>query len=109
DSPPYAHQRVRALAAYRNAIAIDPASKEARAGLTALLDVGATRLGDADALAQAVRVHGALRGGAGPGSPAQRRSRRRARPLAGASRRGARRSHAARAAPRGRAAPPRAQ
>src|SRR4029078_9680878 len=63
DSPPYAHQRVRALAAYRNAIAIDPASKEARAGLTALLDVGATRLGAADALAQAVRVNRALSGG----------------------------------------------
>jgi tetratricopeptide (TPR) repeat protein len=55
-------QPVRALAAYRNAIAIDPASKEARAGLTALLDVGATRLGAADALAQAFRVNGDLGG-----------------------------------------------
>ncbi|TMQ15853.1 MAG: hypothetical protein E6J91_12755, partial [Deltaproteobacteria bacterium] len=55
-------QPVRALAAYRNAIAIDPASKEARAGLTALLDVDATRLGAADALAQSFRSNGDLGG-----------------------------------------------
>ena len=47
---------VRALAAYRNAIAIDPPSKEARAGLTGLLEVAATRAGAADALAQALRL-----------------------------------------------------
>ncbi len=52
----------RALAAYRNAIAIDPASKEARAGLTALLDEPSTRLGAADALAQAMRINGDLGG-----------------------------------------------
>lgn len=52
DAPP------RALAAYRNAIAIDPGSKEARAGLTALLDVAATRAAAADALAQALRING---------------------------------------------------
>ena len=52
----------RALAAYRNAIAIDPASKEARAGLTALLDNATTRLGAADALAQAMRINGDLGG-----------------------------------------------
>ena len=46
----------RALAAYRNAIAIDPASKEARAGLTGLLDVAATRAAAADGLAQAMRT-----------------------------------------------------
>ena len=46
----------RALAAYRNAIAIDPASKEARAGLTGLLDVASTRAAAADALAQAMRT-----------------------------------------------------
>jgi tetratricopeptide (TPR) repeat protein len=45
----------RALAAYRNAIAIDPSSKEARSGLTALLDVSSTRAASADALAQAMR------------------------------------------------------
>ncbi|HEY0253710.1 MAG TPA: hypothetical protein VGC41_19400, partial [Kofleriaceae bacterium] len=45
----------RALGAYRNAIAIDPSSKEARAGLTGLLDVAATRAQSADALAQAMR------------------------------------------------------
>ncbi len=55
-------QPVRALAAYRNAIAIAPASTEARAGLTALLDVAATRAGAADALAQAFRVNGDLGG-----------------------------------------------
>src|SRR5205823_10493537 len=33
----------RALAGYRNAIAIDPACKPARAGLTGLLEVAATR------------------------------------------------------------------
>ncbi|HEU0033274.1 MAG TPA: tetratricopeptide repeat protein [Kofleriaceae bacterium] len=53
---------VRSLSAYRNAIAIDPASKEARAGLTALLDVDATRAGAADALAQAFRINGDLGG-----------------------------------------------
>lgn len=52
----------RALTAYRNAIAIDPASKEARAGLTALLEVPATRAGAADALAQAMRINGDLGG-----------------------------------------------
>ncbi|MFN0247015.1 MAG: hypothetical protein ACKV2T_08905 [Kofleriaceae bacterium] len=52
----------RALAAFRNAIAIDPASKEARAGLTALLDEQVTRLGAADALAQAMRINGDLGG-----------------------------------------------
>ncbi|MDB4962464.1 MAG: Tetratricopeptide 4 [Myxococcales bacterium] len=52
----------RALSAYRNAIAIDPASKEARAGLTALLEVPSTRLASADALAQAMRINGDLGG-----------------------------------------------
>jgi tetratricopeptide (TPR) repeat protein len=52
----------RALAAYRNAIAIDPGSKEARAGLTALLDVTATRAAAADALAQSFRINGDLGG-----------------------------------------------
>ncbi len=52
----------RALNAYRNAIAIDPASKEARAGLTALLEVAPTRLAAADALAQAMRINGDLGG-----------------------------------------------
>jgi len=52
----------RALAAYRNAIAIDPASKEARSGLTALLEVAATRAAAADALAQALRINGDLGG-----------------------------------------------
>ncbi len=52
----------RALNAYRNAIAIDPASKEARAGLTALLEVATTRLAAADALAQAMRINGDLGG-----------------------------------------------
>nr|HEX4316875.1 hypothetical protein [Kofleriaceae bacterium] len=46
----------RALAAYRNAIAIDPAGKPARAGLTALLEVAATRAAAADALALAMRT-----------------------------------------------------
>lgn len=46
----------RALAAYRNAIAIDAGSKDARAGLTALLDVSSTRAAAADALAQAMRT-----------------------------------------------------
>ncbi|HMG20514.1 MAG TPA: hypothetical protein VK607_04325, partial [Kofleriaceae bacterium] len=55
-------QPVRALAAYRNAIAISPAGVEARAGLTALLEVAATRAGAADALAQAFRVNGDLGG-----------------------------------------------
>ena len=52
----------RALSAYRNAIAIDPASKEARAGLTALLEADETRAGAADALAQAFRINGDLGG-----------------------------------------------
>ncbi|HEY5950885.1 MAG TPA: hypothetical protein VIV40_35575, partial [Kofleriaceae bacterium] len=52
----------RALAAYRNAIAIDPSSKEARAGLTALLDTQATRAAAADALAQAMRTTGDVAG-----------------------------------------------
>ena len=55
-------QPVRALAAYRNAIAIAPAGVEARAGLTALLEVAATRAGAADALAQAFRINGDLGG-----------------------------------------------
>jgi tetratricopeptide (TPR) repeat protein/Tfp pilus assembly protein PilF len=55
-------QPARALAAYRNAIAIDPGSKEARSGLTALLDVAATRAAAADALAQAFRINGDLGG-----------------------------------------------
>ncbi|HUJ56978.1 MAG TPA: hypothetical protein VLX92_00640 [Kofleriaceae bacterium] len=46
----------RALAAYRNAIAIDPASRPARAGLTALLDGARTRAAAADALALAMRT-----------------------------------------------------
>ena len=52
----YLNEPVRALAAYRNAIAIDPASKEARAGLTALLEQAVTRAAAADALAQAMRT-----------------------------------------------------
>ncbi len=52
----------RALAAYRNAIAIDPSSKEARAGLTGLLDVATTRAAAADALAQAMRTTGDVAG-----------------------------------------------
>ncbi|MDX2088817.1 MAG: hypothetical protein SFX73_13250 [Kofleriaceae bacterium] len=56
DQPP------RALAAFRNAIAIDPGSKEARAGLTALLEVASTRAAAADALAQAMRINGDLGG-----------------------------------------------
>ncbi|HEY0191944.1 MAG TPA: hypothetical protein VGC42_12580, partial [Kofleriaceae bacterium] len=55
-------QPTRALAAYRNAIAIDPGSKEARAGLTALLDLAATRAQAADALAQSFRTNGDLGG-----------------------------------------------
>src|SRR5262249_18301102 len=46
----------RALAAYRNAIAIDPSSKDARAGLTAPPEVASTRSAAADALAQAMRT-----------------------------------------------------
>ncbi|MBA2544579.1 MAG: hypothetical protein H0V17_33360, partial [Deltaproteobacteria bacterium] len=53
---------VRALSAYRNAIAIEPASKPARTGLTALLDGATTRSGAADALAQAFRINGDLGG-----------------------------------------------
>ncbi|MBX3155744.1 MAG: hypothetical protein KF773_07080 [Deltaproteobacteria bacterium] len=56
DSP------VRALAAYRNAIAIEPASKEARSGLTALLEIPPTRAASSDALAQAFRSNGDLGG-----------------------------------------------
>jgi tetratricopeptide (TPR) repeat protein len=52
----------RAMRAYANAIAIDAKSKEARAGLTALLEVPATRAGSADALAQALRTNGDLAG-----------------------------------------------
>jgi tetratricopeptide (TPR) repeat protein len=55
-------QPVRAVAGYRNAIAIDPGSAEARAGLTALLEVAATRATAADALAQALRTSGDLGG-----------------------------------------------
>ncbi|HEX4423645.1 MAG TPA: hypothetical protein VH165_37300, partial [Kofleriaceae bacterium] len=55
-------QPTRALVAYRNAIAIDPGSKEARAGLTALLDLAATRAQAADALAQSFRTNGDLGG-----------------------------------------------
>ena len=55
-------QPVRALAAYRNAIAIEPGSKEARAGLTGLLEVAATRAPAADALAQSFRINGELGG-----------------------------------------------
>src|SRR5690606_27061684 len=55
-------EEARALRAYANAIAIEPTSKEARAGLTALLDVPATRAGAADALAQALRTNGDLAG-----------------------------------------------
>lgn len=53
---------VRALAGYRNAIAIDPGSKPARHGLTALLDEQKTRAGAADALAQAMRTTGDVTG-----------------------------------------------
>jgi tetratricopeptide (TPR) repeat protein len=49
SSPP------RALAAYRNAMAIDSTDKTARAGLTALLDDPATRAAAADILADAFR------------------------------------------------------
>ncbi len=52
----------RAMTAYRNAIAIDPASKEARTGLTALLDVASTRAASADALAQALRTNNDITG-----------------------------------------------
>ena len=53
---------VRALAAYRNAIAIDPSSKDSRAGLTALLEIASTRAAAADALAQAMRTTGDVTG-----------------------------------------------
>jgi len=56
------NEPARALAAYRNAIAIDPSSKEARAGLTALLEVQTTRAAAADALAQAMRTTGDVTG-----------------------------------------------
>ncbi|MCX5745369.1 MAG: hypothetical protein NT062_23065, partial [Proteobacteria bacterium] len=49
-------QPARALDAYRNAIAIEPANKDARAGLTSLLEVDTTRAAAADALAQAMRT-----------------------------------------------------
>src|SRR5436309_8203065 len=52
----------RALAAYRNAIAIDPSSNEARTGLTSLLDIASTRAAAADALAQAMRTTGDVAG-----------------------------------------------
>ena len=52
----------RALTAYRNAIAIEPASKEARAGLTALLETPSTRAAGADALAQALRTNNDITG-----------------------------------------------
>ncbi|MDQ3369494.1 MAG: hypothetical protein M3680_29045, partial [Myxococcota bacterium] len=52
----------RALSAYRNAIAIEPASSPARAGLTALLEEPTTRSPAADALAQAFRINGDLGG-----------------------------------------------
>ncbi|MEO7730310.1 MAG: hypothetical protein ABIY55_05015, partial [Kofleriaceae bacterium] len=55
-------QPVRALAAYRNAIAIEPGSQEARAGLTDLLDNAMTRAASADALAQSFRINGELGG-----------------------------------------------
>ncbi|HWO18097.1 MAG TPA: hypothetical protein VNO30_04955 [Kofleriaceae bacterium] len=55
-------EEARATRAYGNAIAIDPTSKEARAGLTALLDDPATRAGSADALSQALRRTGDLGG-----------------------------------------------
>ncbi|MGN6104620.1 MAG: hypothetical protein ACTHU0_05925, partial [Kofleriaceae bacterium] len=51
-------EEARALRAFRSAIAIEPTSKEARAGLTALLEVPATRAAAADALAQALRING---------------------------------------------------
>jgi len=50
------NEPARALAAYRNAIAIDASSKPSRAGLTGLLDVAETRAAAADALAQAMRT-----------------------------------------------------
>lgn len=50
------NEPARALAAYRNAIAINAASAEARAGLSALLEVQTTRAAAADALAQAMRT-----------------------------------------------------
>lgn len=46
---------MRALAAYRSAIAVDPRGQKARAGLTALLQSERTRRGASDALAQAFR------------------------------------------------------
>ena len=56
------NEQARATRAYKSAIAIDPTSKEARAGLTALLEVPATRAEAADALAQALRTNGDLAG-----------------------------------------------
>lgn len=55
-------EQVRAQRAYRNAIAIEPTSVEARQGLTALLEVAETRAAAADALAQALRITGDLGG-----------------------------------------------
>ncbi|HEY4242142.1 MAG TPA: tetratricopeptide repeat protein [Kofleriaceae bacterium] len=52
----------RAGLAYRNAIAIEPGSRDARSGLTALLDGAETRAHAADALAQAFRTNGDLAG-----------------------------------------------
>ncbi len=46
---------LRALTAYRSAIAVDPRGAKARAGLTALLQGERTRRGASDALAQAFR------------------------------------------------------
>ena len=53
---------VAALAAYRDAIAIEPGSGPARAGLSALLDVPETRAAAADALALAMRTTGDVAG-----------------------------------------------
>lgn len=52
----------RALAAYRNAVAIDAGNGPAKAGLTALLDEKTTRASAADALAQAMRTTGDVTG-----------------------------------------------
>lgn len=52
----------RALAAYRNAVAIDAGNAPAKAGLTALLDEKTTRASAADALAQAMRTTGDVTG-----------------------------------------------
>lgn len=52
----------RALAAYRNAVAIEAGNGLAKAGLTALLDEKTTRAAAADALAQAMRTTGDVTG-----------------------------------------------